>query len=153
MMAPDATTVDYLRGRPFAPRAEQWEAALADWASLPTDPGAVFDREVSVPAASIEPMVTWGTSPQDCAPITERVPYPDAFDAARRESLGRALAYMGLGPGTPLTEVTVDRETFTWTKSTSGTHCVSPKEAPTAILLQEHSTTQRWCAASTARGV
>ena len=109
MMAPDATTFDYLRGRPFAPRAEQWEAALADWASLPTDPGAVFDREVSVPAASIEPMVTWGTSPQDCAPITERVPYPDAFDAARRESLGRALAYMGLAPGTPLTEVTVDR--------------------------------------------
>jgi 3-isopropylmalate/(R)-2-methylmalate dehydratase large subunit len=109
MMAPDATTFDYLRGRPFAPRAEQWEAAVADWASLPTDAGAAFNREVSVPAASIEPMVTWGTSPQDCAPITGRVPYTDAFDATRRESLGRALAYMGLTPGTPLTEVTVDR--------------------------------------------
>ena len=109
MVAPDATTFDYLRGRPFAPRAAQWAAALADWASLPTDPPAAFDREVSLSAASIAPMVTWGTSPQDAAPITGRVPDPGSLDAARRESLQRALAYMGLTPGTPLTEVTVDR--------------------------------------------
>ena len=109
VVAPDATTFDYLRGRPFAPRAAQWAAALADWASLPTDPVAAFDREVSLSAASIAPMVTWGTSPQDAAPITGRVPDPGGLDAARRESQQRALAYMGLTPGTPLTEVTVDR--------------------------------------------
>jgi len=109
MVAPDATTVDYVRGRPFAPRAAQWDAALVDWASLPTDPEATFDREVSLAAEGIAPMVTWGTSPQDAAPISARVPDPGDFDGARRDSLTRALAYMGLTPGTPLTEVTVDR--------------------------------------------
>ena len=109
MVAPDAATFDYVRGRPFAPRGALWDRALAEWTGLPTDAGAVFDREVALPAADISPMVTWGTSPQDAAPITGRVPDPSQLDGARRESLGRALAYMGLTAGTPLTEVTVDR--------------------------------------------
>ena len=109
MVAPDAATFDYVRGRPFAPRGALWDRALAEWTALPTDAGAVFDREVALPAADIAPMVTWGTSPQDAAPITGRVPDPSQVDGPRRESLGRALAYMGLTAGTPLTEVTVDR--------------------------------------------
>jgi 3-isopropylmalate/(R)-2-methylmalate dehydratase large subunit len=109
MVAPDATTFDYVRGRPFAPRGAQWEVALTDWTSLPSDPGAAFDREISLAAESIAPMVTWGTSPQDAAPITGRVPDPGDVEGPRRESLTRALAYMGLTPGTPLTDVTVDR--------------------------------------------
>ena len=77
---------------------------------LPSDAGATFDREVSLAAAGIAPMVTWGTSPEDAAPITERVPDPSAFaDADRREAARRALDYMGLTPGTPLAEVPVDR--------------------------------------------
>jgi 3-isopropylmalate/(R)-2-methylmalate dehydratase large subunit len=109
MVAPDATTLDYLRGRPFAPRDAAWDAAVADWTALPTDAGATFDREVSLAADGIAPMVTWGTSPQDCAPISGRVPDAGDFEGARRASVTRALAYMGLTPGTPLTDVTVDR--------------------------------------------
>jgi 3-isopropylmalate/(R)-2-methylmalate dehydratase large subunit len=110
MVAPDETTFAYLEGRPFAPRGEQWARALALWRSLPTDPGAKFDREVELSAADIAPTVTWGTSPQDSAPITARVPDPaHAPDATRRQSMERALAYMGLVPGTPLADVRVDR--------------------------------------------
>jgi 3-isopropylmalate/(R)-2-methylmalate dehydratase large subunit len=110
MVAPDETTFAYLEGRPFAPRGEQWARALALWKSLPTDPGAKFDREVELSAADIAPTVTWGTSPQDSAPITARVPDPaHAPDATRRQSMERALAYMGLVPGTPLADVRVDR--------------------------------------------
>ena len=109
MVAPDTTTLDYVRGRPFAPRSAQWDAAAAGWAALPSDAGATFDREVRLAADAIAPMVTWGTSPQDAAPISGRVPSPGDVDGARRESLTRALAYMGLTAGTPLTDVTVDR--------------------------------------------
>ena len=109
MVAPDAATFDYVRGRPFAPRGVLWDRAVAEWTALPTDAGAVFDREVALAAEDIAPMVTWGTSPQDAAPITGRVPDPSQVESPRRESLGRALAYMGLTAGTPLTEVTVDR--------------------------------------------
>ncbi|HEY7648767.1 MAG TPA: 3-isopropylmalate dehydratase large subunit [Methylomirabilota bacterium] len=110
MVAPDDTTFAYLEGRPFAPRGEQWAQALAFWKSLPSDPGARFDREVELSAADIAPTVTWGTSPQDAAPITARVPDPaQASDAMRRQSMERALAYMGLVPGTPLADVRVDR--------------------------------------------
>jgi 3-isopropylmalate/(R)-2-methylmalate dehydratase large subunit len=110
MVAPDEATFAYLEGRPFAPRGEQWARALALWKSLPTDPGAKFDREVELSAADIAPTVTWGTSPQDSAPITARVPDPaHAPDATRRQSMERALAYMGLVPGTPLADVRVDR--------------------------------------------
>src|SRR5256886_9713138 len=110
MVAPDETTFAYLEGRPFAPRGGEWRAALASWRALPSDPGAPFDREVEFAAGAIAPTVTWGTSPQDALPITGRVPDPAAAgDAARRESMERALAYMGLRPGTPLAEIPVDR--------------------------------------------
>jgi 3-isopropylmalate/(R)-2-methylmalate dehydratase large subunit len=110
MVAPDDMTFAYLHGRPFAPKGAQWEQALTDWRQLPSDAGAVFDREVMLDASAIAPTVTWGTSPQDAAPITGRVPDPaDEPDTARRESLTRALAYMGLTPGVPLTDIRVDR--------------------------------------------
>jgi 3-isopropylmalate/(R)-2-methylmalate dehydratase large subunit len=110
MVAPDETTFTYLEGRPFAPTGAAWARALADWKTLASDPGAAFDREVELDAAAVAPTVTWGTSPQDALPITGRVPDPAAAgDPARRQSMERALAYMGLTPGTPLTEVKVDR--------------------------------------------
>ncbi|MHB8908339.1 MAG: 3-isopropylmalate dehydratase large subunit [Syntrophales bacterium] len=110
MIAPDDTTFAYLAGRPFAPAGQEWERAVAGWRALPSDPGAQFDRDVTLNAGEILPMVTWGTSPEDAAPITGRVPDPaTAAGAERREALTRALAYMGLKPGTPLTDVTIDR--------------------------------------------
>jgi 3-isopropylmalate/(R)-2-methylmalate dehydratase large subunit len=110
MIAPDETTYAFLEGRPFAPKGEDWTRALAYWRTLPTDPGAVFDREVTLDGAAVAPTVTWGTSPQDALPVTARVPDPDdVTDAARRASMERSLAYMGLAPGTPLAEVEVDR--------------------------------------------
>jgi 3-isopropylmalate/(R)-2-methylmalate dehydratase large subunit len=110
MIAPDDTTFEYLAGRPFAPAGAEWERALARWRTLPSDPGARFDREVSLRAGDIAPMVTWGTSPEDAIPITGRVPDPaQAADAERRAAQHRALAYMDLVPGTPMSDVTVDR--------------------------------------------
>ena len=110
MVAPDDTTYAYLAGRPFAPQGAQWDAALADWRSLPTDDGARFDREVTLDAAGVEPMVTWGTSPEHALPIGAVVPDPaDARDAARRQAAARALEYMGLAPGTKLEGLPVDR--------------------------------------------
>jgi 3-isopropylmalate/(R)-2-methylmalate dehydratase large subunit len=110
MVAPDETTYAYLEGRPFAPRGDAWAQALAHWQTLPSDPDAWFDREVEVAAGGIAPTVTWGTSPQDALPITGRVPDPaTAGDATRRQSLERALAYMGLAPGTPLDGLAIDR--------------------------------------------
>ena len=110
MVAPDETTLTYLAGRPFAPAGQDWERAVARWRTLPSDPEATFDRQVTLRADAIEPMVTWGTSPEDAAPITGRVPDPAAVpEAERREAMVRALAYMGLTPGTPLTDVPVDR--------------------------------------------
>jgi 3-isopropylmalate/(R)-2-methylmalate dehydratase large subunit len=110
MIAPDETTYAYLEGRPFAPKGDLWARALAYWKTVPSDPDAVFDREVSLAAADVVPTVTWGTSPQDALPITSLVPDPAREgDRARRESMERALAYMGLTPNTPLTDVAVDR--------------------------------------------
>jgi len=110
LIAPDATTFAWLEGRPFAPKARGWEQALTAWRALPSDEGARFDREVRIDGAAIAPMVTWGTSPQDASPITARVPDPTSTpDPGRRESMARALAYMGLDPGTPLADVVVDR--------------------------------------------
>ena len=102
MIAPDDTTFEYLAGRPYAPAGREWESALARWRALPSDPGAAFDREVALDAGDIEPMVTWGTSPEDAVPITGCVPDPaDAPSAERRDAIARALDYMGLQPGTP----------------------------------------------------
>jgi 3-isopropylmalate/(R)-2-methylmalate dehydratase large subunit len=110
MIAPDETTFAYLEGRPFAPKGEAWREALAWWTALPSDPGARFDREVELAASEIVPTVTWGTSPQDALPITGRVPDPSTVsDPGRREAMARALAYMGLQPGMPLSEIAVQR--------------------------------------------
>jgi 3-isopropylmalate/(R)-2-methylmalate dehydratase large subunit len=110
MVAPDEAAFSYLHGRPFAPQGALWDKALSSWRALPSDPGAVFDREASLDAAEIEPMVTWGTSPEDAAGVTGRVPDPAAEpDAARRGTMERALGYMGLTPGTPFSEIQVDR--------------------------------------------
>ncbi|MEE8332507.1 MAG: 3-isopropylmalate dehydratase large subunit [Alphaproteobacteria bacterium] len=110
MVAPDDTTYDYLRGRPFAPSGADWDAALAQWRTLPSDDEAVFDREVKLDAGDIAPMVTWGTSPEDALPITGRVPGPDTeTDPDRRAALKRKLDYMGLTPGMALDDIEIDR--------------------------------------------
>jgi 3-isopropylmalate/(R)-2-methylmalate dehydratase large subunit len=99
-----------MKGRPMMPKGAQWEQALAWWKSLPSDPGAKYDTEVKIAAATIEPQVTWGTSPQDELPITGRVPDPKAEkDEYRRRSIERSLQYMGLEAGTKLTDIKVDK--------------------------------------------
>ncbi len=108
MIAPDETTLEFVRGRPGAPA--DFEAAAARWRELPTDEGATFDTEVEIDAGEISPMVTWGTTPGMVTEVAGRVPDPAAMgSAADRESAERALAYMALEPGTPMTEVTLDR--------------------------------------------
>ena len=110
LVAPDETTFAYLEGRPMSPKGAAWEAAVAHWRGLPSDPDAAFDREVRVDAAGLVPQVTWGTSPEQVVPITGRVPDPaDEADPGRRAGMERALAYMALEPGTPMDEVAVDR--------------------------------------------
>jgi 3-isopropylmalate/(R)-2-methylmalate dehydratase large subunit len=109
LVAPDETTFDYLRGRDHAPQGEQWEAALAEWRTLRTDDDAVWDKEVVIDAAMLRPQVTWGTNPGQVGSIDSTVPSPDDFaDATTRETVTRALAYMGLQPGTPIREISVD---------------------------------------------
>ena len=109
MVAPDETTYAYIEGRPHAPRGALWEEALADWATLPTDEGAEFDREVALDGAAIQPHVSWGTNPGQVVPIDGAVPDPDAFDEpSAREVAARALQYMGLQPGTPMREIPID---------------------------------------------
>jgi 3-isopropylmalate/(R)-2-methylmalate dehydratase large subunit len=110
LVAPDDTTFEYLAGRPMVPKGGAWEQAVAHWRTLPTDDGAAFDHEVTLAAGDIPPQVTWGTSPQDVLPITGAVPDPAAEgDAARRQAMERSLDYMGLTPGTRLTEVAIDK--------------------------------------------
>ena len=110
MIAPDETTFAYLADRPLAPQGADWDRSLRWWQTLRTDDGASFDREVTLDATRLEPMVTWGNSPEDALPITGRVPDPQqASDAERRGAMQRTLAYMGLAPGTPLADVTIDR--------------------------------------------
>jgi 3-isopropylmalate/(R)-2-methylmalate dehydratase large subunit len=110
MVAPDDMTIAYLNGRPFAPSRAEWDKAVAFWRTVPSDADATFDRDVSLDAAAISPMVTWGTSPEDALSITGRIPEPStAPDAAKQDSMRRALDYMGLVSGTPLEEVPVDR--------------------------------------------
>jgi 3-isopropylmalate/(R)-2-methylmalate dehydratase large subunit len=109
MVAPDETTFRYLEGRPHAPKGRAWEEAVVYWSTLPTDEGAIFDKEVVLDASTLVPHVTWGTNPAQVAPLSGTVPDPDSFaDAGEREAAARALAYMGLTAGTPLREVTVD---------------------------------------------
>ncbi|WP_158746299.1 3-isopropylmalate dehydratase large subunit [Acidisphaera sp. L21] len=110
MIAPDDITFAHLAQCERAPKGEHWDRALAYWRTLPTDPGAVFDRELHLDAATVAPMVTWGTSPEDCSPIDGVVPDPSSFDDHERSRhVGRALEYMQLIPATPLSEIRIDR--------------------------------------------
>ena len=108
LIAPDETTFAYVKGRPHAPKGGNWELALAYWRTLFTDEGAHFDKELILDAASIAPVVTWGTSPEDVLPITGTVPHPEDFQGGKVEAARRSLEYMGLTPGTPLRDVTID---------------------------------------------
>jgi 3-isopropylmalate/(R)-2-methylmalate dehydratase large subunit len=108
LIAPDATTFAYLQGRPYAPVGEDWDKAVAWWKSLATDEGATFDKSVFVRAEDIQPTVTWGTSPEDTSAIGGVVPAPEDFaDASKRDAVKVSLDYMGLTPGTRLTDVEV----------------------------------------------
>jgi 3-isopropylmalate/(R)-2-methylmalate dehydratase large subunit len=110
LIAADETTFNYIRGRPRAPKGAMWEAAIRYWRTLKSDDGAKFDSEVSLNAGEVAPMVTWGTSPEQSLPITGRVPDPKAeHDPNKREGIERALAYMDLKPGTPLSDIRIDR--------------------------------------------
>jgi 3-isopropylmalate/(R)-2-methylmalate dehydratase large subunit len=110
LVAPDETTYRYLMGRPMAPKGAAWEQAVAHWQSLPSDPGARYDKEVALRAAEIEPQVTWGTSPQDVQPVSGAVPNPASFeDQRRRQAAERSLTYMALEPGTPINAIAIDR--------------------------------------------
>ncbi|HRA76681.1 MAG TPA: 3-isopropylmalate dehydratase large subunit, partial [Propionicimonas sp.] len=109
MMAPDEITFAYLEGRPHAPEGEDWDAAVAYWRTLYTDPDAVFDREVHIDAAALTPFVTWGTNPGQGVPLSAAVPTPDDFsDPVDRAAAERALVYMDLKAGTPMRDIRVD---------------------------------------------
>ncbi len=108
IIAPDETTFEYVTGRPHAPKGATWEMAEAYWRTLFTDEGAEFDKVLTLRAEDIAPVVTWGTSPEDVLPITAVVPNPDDFEGGKVEAVSRSLDYMGLKPGTPLTEIPVD---------------------------------------------
>ena len=110
LVAPDDKTFEYLKGRPMVPKAGAWEQAVALWKTLPSDPGAVYEKEVTLDVSAIEPQVTWGTSPEDVVPISARVPDPaSAANDAKRASMEAALVYMGLKAGTPMTDIKVDK--------------------------------------------
>ena len=110
MVAVDDTTIQYVRGRPMAPKGREWDAAVAYWKTLKSDPDAKFDREVTLEARDIKPHVTWGTSPEMVVPVDDSVPDPDREkDATKREGLERALVYMGLKPRTKVTDIKLDK--------------------------------------------
>jgi 3-isopropylmalate/(R)-2-methylmalate dehydratase large subunit len=109
MIAPDETTFAYLQGRPHAPQGEEWDRAVADWRTLHTDEGAEFDTEVVLDGAALTPFVTWGTNPGQGLPLSGSVPDPESFaDEGDRQAAERALAYMGLEPGTQMRQIKVD---------------------------------------------
>ncbi len=109
LVAPDQATFDYLTGRDHAPSGADWEAAVADWSTLTSDEGATWDTEVVIDAATIRPQVTWGTNPAQVASIDDRVPSPEDYsDPTTRETVSRALDYMGLTPGTAIRDISVD---------------------------------------------
>ena len=110
MVAVDDTTIQYIRGRPFAPKADLWDRAVAYWRTLKSDPGAKFARVVQLAAADIKPQVTWGTSPEMVDAIDGKVPDPARIaDPIKREAVERALQYMGLAPNTPITDIRIDK--------------------------------------------
>jgi len=110
MVAVDQTTLEYIKGRKFAPQGSDWERAVGYWRTLKSDPDAKFDREVALDAREIRPHVTWGTSPEMVVSVEDRVPDPDKEkDSLRREGMERALEYMGLKPRTPITDIRIDK--------------------------------------------
>jgi 3-isopropylmalate/(R)-2-methylmalate dehydratase large subunit len=110
MIAPDDTTYSYIEGRPYAPKGALWEQALEAWRRLPTDAGAIYDRSVTLRAEDVAPQVTWGTNPGQVISVLGRVPSPDDYaDPAARSAVERALTYMDLTPGTPITDIRIDR--------------------------------------------
>jgi 3-isopropylmalate/(R)-2-methylmalate dehydratase large subunit len=110
LIAPDETTFAYLAGRPMAPVGDDWTKAVEYWRTLRSDPLAEYDRSITIDADQLEPYVTWGTSPQDASPISGRVPDPDLeIDMDKRQRLEKALRYMGLSPGSPLSDIFIDR--------------------------------------------
>jgi len=109
LIAPDETTFEYLKGRPMVPKGAAWQAAVAFWKTLPSDPGAKYDRELVLDASAIPPLVTWGTSPEDVVPVTGAIPTLDeAKDPTQRDSWQRKYEYMGLRPGQKVSELKVD---------------------------------------------
>lgn len=109
MVAVDDTTIDYLRGRPYAPTEQHWDAAVAAWSGLHSDEDAAFDETVELEASELAPQVTWGTSPEMVAPVNGRVPDPAAEpDPVKRDGMRKALDYMGLEPGTPIEAIQPD---------------------------------------------
>jgi 3-isopropylmalate/(R)-2-methylmalate dehydratase large subunit len=110
LIAPDEKTFEYLKGRPMAPKGEDFEKALKYWRALPSDANAKYDKELHLNAAEIAPYVTWGTSPEDALPITAKVPFPSDFaDKGKQQAVLRSLEYMDLKPGTPLEEIQIDK--------------------------------------------
>ena len=110
MVAPDDTTFEYLAGREFAPKGEDWDRALAWWSTLASDDGARFDREVRLDASALEPTITWGTSPEEALPVSARIPAAADFASAeKRAHAEQALTYMGLTPGMAITDIRIDR--------------------------------------------
>ena len=110
LVAPDATTFAYIKGRPYAPKGETWDRAVAAWKELPSDPGATYDRTVTVDVSALSPQVTWGTNPGQVVGVDGRIPDPESFsDGVVRDSARKALSYMGLTPGTPVKEIPVTR--------------------------------------------
>jgi 3-isopropylmalate/(R)-2-methylmalate dehydratase large subunit len=108
LIAPDEKTFDYVKGRPHAPKGAQWEAALAWWKTLHSDPDAHWDKEILIRGEDIAPVVTWGTSPEDVLPITGVVPQPEDFKGGKVDAARRSLEYMGLKPGTKLEDIAID---------------------------------------------
>ena len=109
LIAPDETTFEYLKGREYAPAGAAWDQAVAEWRTLVSDDGAAWDKEVVIDAATIKPQITWGTNPAQVLGIDDRVPNPDDYaDATARDTVARALTYMGLTAGTPIRDITVD---------------------------------------------
>jgi len=110
MIAPDDKVYDYLHGRPYAPAGADWDRAVAQWRQLPSDADAKFDREVTLDGATLEPMLTWGTSPEEALPVSGRIPDPKTLPGAdQRAHAEQALAYMDLKPGMALTDIRIDR--------------------------------------------
>ena len=110
LIAPDQKTFDYIKGRPYAPKGEKWNEAISYWKTLPSDQESRYDKEVEIKASSIEPQVTWGTSPQDIAPINGKIPDPkDVKDLNRRNAIKRSLEYMGLKPKQKIKDIKIDR--------------------------------------------